>query len=91
MRRKLISVAAVSAALVAGMTTTVAVAQAPAEKTAPAADTAPALAGPAEAEPSVPAERLIVGCKSVATEAKSNRAATPQASGRPMRAGTGGR
>ncbi|MEW2402983.1 S8 family serine peptidase [Streptomyces sp. NPDC046862] len=78
-RRKLISVAAVSAALVAGMTTSVAVAQAPAQKTTPAAETAPALAGPAESAPSVPAERLIVGYKSGAAEAKSNKAASADA------------
>ncbi|MPY48659.1 S8 family serine peptidase [Streptomyces sp. K1PN6] len=85
-RRKLISVAAVSAALVAGMTTTVA-AQTPAGTTAPAADTAPALAGPAEAAPSVPAERLIVGYKPGAAEAKSDKAADADAQAKGKEAG----
>ncbi|MER6015033.1 S8 family peptidase [Streptomyces bluensis] len=86
MRRKLISVAAVSAALVAGMTTTVA-AQTPAGKATPAADTATALAGPAEAAPSVPAERLIVGYKPGAAEAKSDEAASADAEAKGKEAG----
>ncbi|WP_229877758.1 S8 family peptidase [Streptomyces bluensis] len=86
MRRKLISVAAVSAALVAGMTTTVA-AQTPAGKTTPAADTATALAGPAEAAPSVPAERLIVGYKPGAAEATSDKAADADAEAKGKEAG----
>ncbi|MEV6592688.1 S8 family serine peptidase [Streptomyces acidicola] len=85
-RRKLISVAAVSAALVAGMTTTVA-AQTPAVSTASAADKASALAGPAEAAPSVPAERLIVGYKPGAAEAKSDKAADADAAAKGKEAG----
>ncbi|GAA3786082.1 S8 family serine peptidase [Streptomyces phyllanthi] len=85
-RRKLISAAAVSAALVAGMTTTVAVAQAPADK-AGATETAPALAGATEAAPGAPAERLIVGYKSGAAEAKSNKAASADAEAKGEEAG----
>ncbi|MDW8809750.1 S8 family serine peptidase [Streptomyces scabiei] len=73
--RKLISVAAVSVALVAGMTSSVAVAQAPSAQ----ADTAPAVAGATEAAPGTTAERLIVGYKSGATEATSNKAADADA------------
>ncbi|MBP5909974.1 S8 family serine peptidase [Streptomyces sp. LBUM 1478] len=73
--RKLISVAAVSVALVAGMTSSVAVAQAPSAK----ADAAPAVAGATEAAPGTTAERLIVGYKSGATEATSNKAADADA------------
>ncbi len=65
--RKLISVAAVSAALVAAATTSVAVAQEPA---------APEAAAQAVA---APAERLIVGYKAGAAEAKSNQAADADA------------
>ncbi|MFI1732888.1 S8 family peptidase [Streptomyces acidicola] len=68
------------------MTTTVA-AQTPAGTTAPAADTAPALAGPAEAAPSVPAERLIVGYKPGAAEAKSDKAADADAAAKGKEAG----
>ncbi|MFF7261808.1 S8 family serine peptidase [Streptomyces sp. NPDC008159] len=81
--RKLISVAAVSVALVAGMTTSVAVAQAPSAK----ADTAPALAGATEAAPGTVAERLIVGYKSGAAEAKSNKAASADAEAKGKEAG----
>ncbi|MEV0174754.1 S8 family serine peptidase [Streptomyces sp. NPDC050803] len=70
-RRKLISVAAVSAALFTAATATVAVAQ---ESAAPQ-EAAPAAAA-AEA---TPAERLIVGYKSGAAEAKSNKAAAADA------------
>ncbi|MBP5887067.1 S8 family peptidase [Streptomyces scabiei] len=73
--RKLMSVAAVSVALVAGMTSSVAVAQAPSAK----ADAAPAVAGATEAAPGTTAERLIVGYKSGATEATSNKAADADA------------
>ncbi|MFF5362645.1 S8 family serine peptidase [Streptomyces scabiei] len=73
--RKLISVAAVSVALVAGMTSSVAVAQAPSAQ----ADAAPAVAGATEAAPGTTAERLIVGYKSGATEATSNKAADADA------------
>ncbi|MDX6364462.1 MAG: serine protease [Streptomyces sp.] len=77
--RKLISVAAVSAALVAGLATSVAVAQTPAEQsgtTAPAVKTAAA-----------PAERLIVGYKATAAEAKSNKAASADAEAKGKEAG----
>jgi len=77
--RKLISVAAVSAALVAAATTSVAVAQEPA---APAA--APEAAALAVA---APAERLIVGYKAGATEAKSNQAADADAVAKGKEAG----
>ncbi|WP_149826192.1 S8 family peptidase [Streptomyces tailanensis] len=81
--RKLISVAAVSVALVAGMTSSVAVAQAPSAK----ADTAPAVAGATEAAPGTVAERLIVGYKSGAAEAKSNKAADADAAAKGKEAG----
>ncbi|MFE6288156.1 S8 family serine peptidase [Streptomyces sp. NPDC057877] len=71
-RRKLVSVAAASAfsaALLTGATATSAVAQ---ESAAPD----PALT---EAAPGAPAERLIVGYKSGAEEAKSNKAASADA------------
>ncbi|MFJ9583636.1 S8 family peptidase [Streptomyces acidicola] len=68
------------------MSTTVA-AQTPAGTTASAADTAPALAGPAEAAPSVPAERLIVGYKPGAAEAKSDKAADADAAAKGKEAG----
>ncbi|QNP69523.1 S8 family serine peptidase [Streptomyces roseirectus] len=74
LRRKLISVAAVSAALLTG-TALPAVA-------APAQDTAALPAVPAaqtEAAPGVTAERLIVGYKSGADEATSNKAAEADA------------
>lgn len=68
-RRKLLSVAAISAALLAGTTTTVA-AQSSTE-TVRGTHTAQAAADPAE--------RLIVGYKSGAPEAKSNKAADADA------------
>ncbi|MEV5438853.1 S8 family serine peptidase [Streptomyces sp. NPDC052682] len=72
-RRALISVAAVSAALLTAATAQVAVAQEPAgrEAAVPSAQT--------EAAPGVAAERLIVGYKSSAAEAKSNKAAAADA------------
>lgn len=70
-RRKLISVAAISAALLAGTTTSVAVAQTP--------DAAPVETTVAANAAAAPAERLIVGYKSGATEAKSNTAADADA------------
>jgi serine protease len=78
--RKLISVAAVSAALLTAATT-VAVAQEPAsqEPAVPAALT--------EAAPGTPAERLIVGYKSGAAEAKSNTAAEADAAAKGKEAG----
>ncbi|WP_031486897.1 S8 family peptidase [Streptomyces bicolor] len=79
-RRKLISVAAVSAALFTAATT-VAVAQEPAPREAavPTAQT--------EAAPGAPAERLIVGYKSGAAEAKSNKAAESDAAAKGKEAG----
>ncbi|WP_406356079.1 S8 family peptidase [Streptomyces sp. NBC_00658] len=79
-RRKLISVAAISAALLAGTTTSVAVAQTP--DAAPAAETTAAANAAA-----APAERLIVGYKSGATEAKSNAAADADARAKGEKAG----
>ncbi|MEV8433515.1 S8 family peptidase [Streptomyces chartreusis] len=81
LRRKLISVAAVSAALFTAATTSVAVAQdSPTQETAvPAAQT--------EAAPGTPAERLIVGYKSGAAEAKSNKAAEADAAAKGEEAG----
>ncbi|MFM9454995.1 S8 family peptidase [Streptomyces europaeiscabiei] len=81
--RKLISVAAVSVALVAGMTSSVAFAQAPSAK----ADAAPAVAGATEAAPGTTAERLIVGYKSGAAEATSNKAADADATAKGKEAG----
>jgi serine protease len=72
--RTLISVAAVSAALLATVATSAAVAQVP-----PVQATAPALPGQTEAAPGTLAERLIVGYKSGAAEASSNRAAEADA------------
>ncbi|MFD5859876.1 S8 family peptidase [Streptomyces chartreusis] len=81
LRRKLISVAAVSAALFTAATTSVAVAQdSPTQEAAvPAAQ--------AEAAPGTPAERLIVGYKSGAAEAKSNKAAEADAAAKGKEAG----
>ena len=72
--RTLISVAAVSAALLATVATSAAVAQEPTAQTA-----APALPGQTEAAPGALAQRLIVGYKSGAAEASSNRAAEADA------------
>ncbi|WP_329269552.1 S8 family peptidase [Streptomyces sp. NBC_01451] len=77
--RKLISVAAVSAALVAAATTSVAVAQ---EPVAPGA-TLDAAAQTVAA----PAERLIVGYKTGAAEATSNQAADADAAAKGKEAG----
>lgn len=80
-RRKLISLAAVSAAVMSGVALAgpaVATAQA-APSSGAAAAGAPALAARTEAAPGVPAERLIVGYKSSAPEAKSNSAADADA------------
>ncbi|MFD9255492.1 S8 family peptidase [Streptomyces bottropensis] len=81
--RKLISAAAVSVALVAGMTSSVAVAQTPSAE----ADAAPAVAGATEAAPGTTAERLIVGYKSGAAEATSNKAADADAAAKGKEAG----
>ncbi|MFE0450537.1 S8 family serine peptidase [Streptomyces sp. NPDC058914] len=81
-RRKLISAAAVSAALLtAASTASVAVAQdgAPQAAAVPAAQT--------EAAPGTPAERLIVGYRSGATEATSNTAAEADATAKGKEAG----
>ncbi|CAM5687816.1 S8 family peptidase [Streptomyces purpurascens] len=73
LRRKLISVAVVSAALLTAAPASVAVAQ----ESAPRAAAVPAAL--TEAAPGAPAERLIVGYKSGAAEAKSNKAAAADA------------
>ncbi|MFE0675437.1 S8 family serine peptidase [Streptomyces sp. NPDC058867] len=80
-RRKLISVAAVSAALFTAATATAAgAAQEPAAATdVPAVRT--------EAAPGAPAERLIVGYKSGAAEARSNKAADADAAAKGEKAG----
>jgi serine protease len=77
-RRKLISVAAISAALLAGTTTSVAVAQTPADTIG---------ATPAAQAVAAPAERLIVGYKSGAAEARSNTAADADARAKGEEAG----
>ncbi|MEU9226899.1 S8 family serine peptidase [Streptomyces massasporeus] len=81
LRRKLISVAAVSAALLTAVPASVAVAQeaAPRPAAVPAAQT--------EAAPGLQAERLIVGYKSGATEAKSNKAAAADAESKAEKTG----
>ncbi|MEV6616834.1 S8 family serine peptidase [Streptomyces sp. NPDC051051] len=80
--RKLISVAAVSAALFTAATTASSAATpagAPREAAVPAAQT--------EAAPGTPAERLIVGYRSGAEEAKSNQAAEADAAAKGEKAG----
>ncbi|MET7777232.1 S8 family serine peptidase [Streptomyces mirabilis] len=84
-RRKLISVAAVSAALLAGMTTTVAAQPSTATATGKTAVT-PAAQAAAQAV-AAPAERLIVGYKSGAAEATSNSAASADAETKGKEAG----
>ncbi|MFI8831724.1 S8 family peptidase [Streptomyces afghaniensis] len=81
LRRKLISVAAVSAALLTAAPASVAVAQetAPGPAAVPAAQT--------EAAPGAPAERLIVGYKSGASEAKSDKAAAADAAAKAEKTG----
>ncbi|MEV0221659.1 S8 family serine peptidase [Streptomyces sp. NPDC050704] len=80
-RRKLISVAAISATLLAGTATSLALAgPATAVPTEKAAKTAAAAVA-------APAERLIVGYKSGATEAKSNKAASADAEAKGKEAG----
>ncbi|MEU0198164.1 MULTISPECIES: S8 family serine peptidase [unclassified Streptomyces] len=81
LRRKLISVAAVSVALLTAAPASVAVAQesAPSPAAVPAAQT--------EAAPGTTAERLIVGYKSGATEAKSNKAAAADAAAKAEKTG----
>ncbi|MEV6168854.1 S8 family serine peptidase [Streptomyces sp. NPDC051954] len=82
LRRKLISVAAVSAALFTAATASVAVAQ-----ETPVREAAAVPAAQTEAAPGAVAERLIVGYKSGATEAKSNRAADADAVAKGKEAG----
>ncbi|MGI5366655.1 protease [Streptomyces sp. A244] len=81
LRRKLISVAVVSTALLTAAPASVAVAQEPAPRPAavPAAQT--------EAAPGVQAERLIVGYKSGASEAESNKAAAADAASKADKTG----
>ncbi|MFI9800174.1 S8 family peptidase [Streptomyces sp. NPDC052302] len=81
LRRKLISVAAVSATLLTAATT-VAAAQEPAPHAPTAVPTART-----EAAPGTPAERLIVGYKSGAAEATSNKAARADAAAKGDTAG----
>ncbi|MFD7692761.1 S8 family serine peptidase [Streptomyces sp. NPDC059805] len=81
LRRKLISVAAVSATLLTAATT-VAAAQEPAPHAPTAVPTART-----EAAPGTPAERLIVGYKSGAVEATSNKAARADAAAKGDTAG----
>ncbi|MGX1567735.1 S8 family peptidase [Streptomyces sp. NPDC055506] len=80
LRRKLISVAVVSAALLTAAPASVAVAQESAPR--PAVPTAQT-----EAAPGAPAERLIVGYKSGASEAKSNKAAAADAEAKAEKTG----
>ncbi|MFF7160611.1 S8 family serine peptidase [Streptomyces sp. NPDC008086] len=82
-RRKLISVAAVSAALFTAATTSVAVAQDSSAQEA----AAPVPAAQTEAAPGTPAERLIVGYRAGAAEAKSNKAAEADAAAKGKEAG----
>ncbi|MFC9292194.1 protease, partial [Streptomyces sp. NPDC057052] len=80
--RKLISVAAVSAALFTAATTASSAATpagSPGGAAVPAAQT--------EAAPGTPAERLIVGYRSGAEEAKSNKAAEADAAAKGEKAG----
>ncbi|WP_053667804.1 S8 family peptidase [Streptomyces sp. NRRL B-1140] len=81
LRRKLISVAAVSAVLLTAAPASVAVAQesAPRPAAVPAAQT--------EAAPGVQAERLIVGYKSGAGEAESDKAAAADAAAKAEKTG----
>ncbi|MFE2694508.1 S8 family peptidase [Streptomyces mirabilis] len=85
-RRKLISVAAVSAALLAGITTTVAAAQPSTVTATDKAAVTPAALAAAQAV-AAPAERLIVGYKSGAAEATSNSAASADAETKGKEAG----
>lgn len=82
LRRKLISAAALSAALLTAASTASAVA---AQESAPQG--APVPAAQTEAAPGTPAERLIVGYKSGATEATSNAAAEADAAAKGKEAG----
>ncbi|GGV72409.1 extracellular protease [Streptomyces griseoloalbus] len=81
-RRKLISVAALSAALLTVGSAQVAVAQ-----DAPSGTRAAVPAAGTEAAPGTPAERLIVGYRSGAAEAGSDKAAAADAAAKGARAG----
>ncbi|MEW2045538.1 S8 family serine peptidase [Streptomyces sp. NPDC005476] len=81
LRRKLISVAAASAALLTAAST----ASAAAQDTAPQGPALPA--AQTEAAPGTPAERLIVGYKPGAAEAKSNSAAEADAAAKGQESG----
>ncbi|MDX2679832.1 S8 family peptidase [Streptomyces soliscabiei] len=82
LRRKLISAAALSAALLTAASTASAVA---AQETVSPGSAVPA--AQSEAAPGIPAERLIVGYKSSAVEAKSNPAAEADAAAKGKEAG----
>ncbi|MFI7499673.1 S8 family peptidase [Streptomyces sp. NPDC049687] len=82
LRRKLISAAALSAALLTAASTASAVA---AQDTVPAASAVPT--AQTEAAPGTPAERLIVGYKSGADESTSNAAAEADAAAKGRQAG----
>ncbi|WP_327185648.1 S8 family peptidase [Streptomyces sp. NBC_01334] len=82
LRRKLISVAAASAALLTAASTASAVA---AQETVSQGSTVPA--AQTEAAPGTPAERLIVGYKSGAAEARSNPAAEADAAAKGEKTG----
>ncbi|WP_128374765.1 S8 family peptidase [Streptomyces cavernae] len=83
-RRKLISLAAVSAAVLSGVAL---VGPASATESADRAPAAQAAASQVEAAPGETAERLIVGYKSSAPEAKSNSAASADAEAKGKEAG----
>ncbi|MFF1440391.1 S8 family serine peptidase [Streptomyces sp. NPDC058295] len=82
LRRKLISVAATSAALLTAASTASAVA---AQETVSQGSAVPA--AQTEAAPGTPAERLIVGYKSAAAEARSNPAAEADAAAKGAKTG----
>ncbi|WP_314224341.1 S8 family peptidase [Streptomyces zaehneri] len=82
LRRKLISVAAASAALLTAASTASAVA---AQETVSQGSAVPA--AQTEAAPGIPAERLIVGYKSGAAEARSNPAAEADAAAKGEKTG----
>ncbi|NGO10303.1 S8 family serine peptidase [Streptomyces sp. HC44] len=83
-RRTLISVTAISATLLAGTATSLALAG-PATATVPTEKTTATTASASAV--AAPAERLIVGYKSGATEAKSNKAAAEDAEAKGQEAG----
>ncbi|MEU0341540.1 S8 family serine peptidase [Streptomyces bobili] len=83
LRRKLISVAAVSAALL----TTAGTASAAATPDGVSREAAAVPAAQTEAAPGTPAERLIIGYKSAAAEASSNQAAEADAAAKGKKTG----